>query len=399
MHCSIAGIMQDYGVTGILYDVGSVYDGLCKLTDIRKAKGKQYALEMVLLIVIMAKLCGEDTPLGIAEWGQHRQEVFVQLLGLSWRRMPSHHTYRRILAHKVYAEEVERMVRDYNQPGQHGKVYALDGKAVRGMRKKDEEGQTYLLSVYDVEQVKVMAQVAVGRKENEITQAPKVLKMVEIAQKVITGDALHTQRGLATQILEAQGEYILPVKENQPQLYKNIQSLFAPEYPKPGFGKIQTDFLTAQKVNKAHGRIETRTITTSEMLNAYSAWPGLAQVYRLERQFQWQRQGRCYRSSNEIEFGITSLRRQAVSPLQLLQMRRAHWGIETGLHYRRDVTMKEDLTRMTTGDMGKVMASLNNLVLAIIRQANFQNAAQARRWFAAHLSQTLARLTTPFSLS
>jgi predicted transposase YbfD/YdcC len=399
MHCSIAGVRQDYGASGILYDVGSVYEGLSKLTDLRKAKGKQYALEMVLLIVVMAKMCGEDKPVGMAEWAQHRQAELVSLLCLDWVRMPSHHTYRRILAHKVYAEEVERLVREYNQHGKHGQVYALDGKAVRGMRKKDEDGNEYLLSVYDVEQAKVMAQVEVGRKENEITKAPQVLKMVEISQKVVTGDALHTQRGLATQILDAQGDYVLPVKENQPQLYKNIQSLFAPEYPKPGFGKIQTDFLTAQKVNKGHGRIETRTITTSEMLNLYSAWPGLAQVYRLERHFHWRRNGRCYRSSSEIEFGITSLTRQAVSPSQLLQMRRAHWGIETGLHYRRDFTMKEDATRMTTGAMGKVMASLNNLVLSLIRQANFQNAAQARRWFAAHLSKTFALLTTPFSLS
>jgi predicted transposase YbfD/YdcC len=354
---------------------------------------------MVLLIVVMAKLCGEDKPLGIAEWAQHPQEELVQLLCLNWRRMPSHHTYRRILAYKVYAEEVERLVREYNQQGAHGKVYALDGKAVRGMRKKGEEGNEYLLSVYDVEQAKVMAQVDVGRKENEITKAPKALKLVEIAQKVVTGDAMHTQRGLAAQIVEAQGDYVFPVKENQPQLYKHIQSLFAPEYPKPGFGKIQTDFLRTQKVNKGHGRIETRILTTSEMLNAYSAWPGLAQVYRLERQFQWRRNARCYRTSGEVEFGITSLTRQEASPLQLLHIRRAHWGIETGLHYRRDFTMKEDATRMTTGDMGKVMASLNNLVLALIRQANFQNAAQARRWFAAHLSKSFALLTTPFSLS
>jgi hypothetical protein len=108
------------------------------------------------------------------------------------------------------------------------------------------------LSIYDIEQAKVMAQVHVGRKENEITKAPKVLKMVEISRKIITGDAMHTQRGLAAQILQAQADYVLPVKENQPQLYKNIQSLFAPDYPKPGFGKIQTDFLTVQKVNKGH---------------------------------------------------------------------------------------------------------------------------------------------------
>jgi predicted transposase YbfD/YdcC len=191
----------------------------------------------------------------------------------------------------------------------------------------------------------------------------------------------------------------LPVKENQPHLYKNIQSLFAPEYPKPGFGKIQTDFRTAQKVNKGHGRIELRAITTSEMLNAYAAWPGLAQVYQLERQFQWRRNGRCYRTSSEIEFGITSLTRKEASPLRLLHIRRAHWGIETGLHFRRDVTLNEDATRMTLGNMGKVMPSLNNLVLALIRQANFHNAAQARRWFAAHTFEAFALLTTPFSRS
>jgi predicted transposase YbfD/YdcC len=265
------------------------------------------------------------------------------------------------------------------------------------MRKKDDEGNEYLLSVYDVEQAKVMAQVEVGRKENEITKAPKALKMVKISQKVITGDAMHTQRGLTAQIMEAQGDYVLPVKENQPQLYKNIQALFAPEYPKPGFGKIQTDFLTAQKVDKGHGRIELRTISTSEMLNTYSGWPGLAQVYRLERQFQWWRNGRSYRTSCEVEFGITSLTRKQASPEHLLRIRRAHWGIETGLHYRRDFTLREDATRMTIGNTGKVMASINNLVLALLRQAGFHNAAQARRWFAAHLSKDFALLTTPVS--
>lgn len=399
MHCSTGQVQQEYGITGIMYDVGSVYEGLTKLTDLRKAKGKLYALEMILLIVVLAKLCGEDKPLGIAEWAQHRQEELVQLLNLSWVRMPSHHTYRRILAHQVYVEEVERLVGKYNQPGKHGEVYAMDGKARRGMRKKDEEGQEYGLSIYDVQQAKVMAQVEVGRKENEIVKAPQALKLVEISQKVITADAMHTQRGLATQILEAQGNYIFPVKENQPQLYKNIQSLFAPEYPKLGFGKIQTDFRTAQKVNKGHGRIELRTITTSEMLNVYAAWPGLAQVYRLERQFYWRRNGRCYHTSCEVEFGITSLTRKEVSPEKLLILRRAHWGIETGLNYRRDVTLNEDATRMTIGNTGKVMASINNLVLALIRQAGFHNAAQARRCFAADLSKPFALLTTPFSLS
>ena len=69
------------------------------------------------------------------------------------------------------------------------------------------------------------------------------------------------------------------------------------------------------------------------MLNPYAAWPGLSQVYRLEPQFQWRRNGRTYRTQSEVEFGITSLIRKAASPEQLLHIRRRHWGIETGLHY------------------------------------------------------------------
>ena len=398
MDCSISRVRQEYGPSGILYDLGSAYEGLCRLTDVRKAHGKRYSLESVLMVIVMAKLCGEDTPYAIADWAKNHREQLVKLLQLKRESTPSHHTLRRIMGWVVYQEEIERWVGTYNQRGEHGGVYALDGKAPRGVRKKDdEEGPEYLLSVYDVQQEKVLSQVAVGRKENEITKAPEALKTVEITGKVVTGDAMHTQKRLSAQIVEQGGDYVFPVKENQLGLYKSIQQLFAPEYPKPGFGKIQTDFLTAQKVNKGHGRIETRIITTSEMLNPYSTWPGLSQVYRLERQFQWWRSGHCFRISNQVEFGIASLTRTKSSPSRLLKICRTHWGIETGLHYRRDVTFREDATRMTIGNTGKVMASINNLVIALIHQAKFQNTAQARRYFAGHISEAFLLLTTPFS--
>jgi predicted transposase YbfD/YdcC len=389
---------REISENGIEFDIGSVYARLGKLTDTRKNKGKRYSLTTLLMIIIMAKLCGEDTVMGIADWARNRKTELVEILGLKRSTMPNHNTYRRLLAYVVYQEEIERMVGEHNQQGAHGKIYALDGKAIRGVRKKDEAASEYVLSIYDVQQGKVMSQVEVGRKENEINKAPEALKLVNIYGKVLTGDAMHTQKRLSTQVLEGQGDFVFPVKENQEKLYKNIQSLFAPEYPKPGFGKIQTDFQYAQKVNKGHGRLEIRTIQTSEMLNSYSGWPGLAQVYRLEREIQWWRSSKCYRMSREIEFGITSLSRKKAGPTQLLEIRRAHWGIETGLHYRRDVTLKEDAVRMTVGNTGIIMASLNNLVLALIRQAKFYNAAKARRWFAANLARAFTLLTTPSSL-
>lgn len=390
---------EEISPEGVKYEVGSVYERLWGLTDVRKGQGKQYSLVTMLMLILLAKLSGQDKPVEIADWAKNNQEKLVELLKLKKDKMPHHNTYRRVLAYGVYVDEIERLVGEYNQTGKHGQVYAMDGKAMRGKQNGDEVGVEYLLSVYDVEESKVMSQVAIGRKENEITKASKILEQTEIAQKVVTGDAIHTQRGMSTRIIEAQADYVWPVKENQPRLHQNIRSLFAPEYPKPGFGKIPTDFISAQTVNKAHGRIETRIITTSEMMNSYAAWPGLAQVYRLERHFIWRRNGKSIKTTSEVEYGITSLTRKETTPLNLLKIRRAHWGIETGLHYRRDVTFKEDATRLTLGNAAQVMASIHNLVIALIRQAGFHNAAQARRSFAGRLHRAFAILTAPFSFS
>lgn len=397
MEYSTIGPGQEISAEGVVYDKGSIYGRLQTLTDLRKARGKRYSLTTVLMIVLLAKLSGANSPTEIAEWGVYHQPELEALLRIKPKRMPERSTYRRILAYKVYETEVERLVGEYNQAGERGEICALDGKALLGMSKREDGTPEYTLSVYDVTAGKTLAQIEVGNKENEITKAPEVIGLAKIAGKVVTGDALHTQKRLAQTILDQQGDYVFPVKENQPNLYKNIQSLFAPEYPKPGFGKIQTDFLQAQKVNKGHGRIEKRILTTSEMLNAYAAWPGLAQVYRLEREFQWRRRGVCYKTSCEVELGITSLVRKKASPRQLLEIRRSHWGIETGSHYRRDVTLKEDATRFTIGHGARVLANIHNLVLALIRQTGFLNAAQARRFFAAHLSRAFSLLTTPFS--
>lgn len=397
MDFSILGKDQDICINGVIFDKHSIYGRLHKLTDLRKARGKRYSLITLLMIILTAKLSGANTPMDIAEWGENHKEEMLLLLKLKRRDMPKHSTYRRVMAHKVYVEEIERMVGEYNERGNQGEVYAMDGKTIRGMRIKEDAGMEYLLSVYDVEQGKTVSQVEVGRKENEIKKATTALKQVKIAQKVITADALLTQKGIAAYIIEQGGDYVFPVKENQLGLYKSIRQLFAPEYPKPGFGKIPTDFLTKTTINKGHGRIEVRTITTSEMLNSYSTWPGLGQVYSLQRQFEWRRNGKSIRTSSETEFGITSLSRKKVSPLKLLYLRRSHWTIETGSHYRRDVTLREDATRMTIGNTAKVMACINNLVLALIKQAKFDNAAQARRWFSAHIPQAFSLLVTPFS--
>ena len=401
MEYSTLETWQEIGETGIVHDKGSLYGRFHHISDPRGAKGKQYSLVTLLVVIFLAKLTGKDKPDEIADWAKNHAGELAELLELKRQQMPSHSTIRRVF-HTILEEgEFDRMAQAYNQQEQtgSGKVLSMDGKALRGTRVADQERSDQVLSVYDVDDQLVLAQAAVDTKENEIVAALRILEQVEIAGKVITGDAIHTQRAISAMIVARGGHYIWPVKTNQPRLYEDIERLFAPDHPKPGFGKITTDFQTALKVNYGHGRLEKRTIQTSSMLNHYQDWPGLGQVYRLERKFDWVRQGKVFKSSCEIEYGITSLPIIAASPAQVLQFSRKHWGVETGLHYRRDVTFREDSTRMTIGAAGRILATVNNLVIGLIKRAGHDNAAKARRYYDGHIVEAFGLLLTAKCLS
>lgn len=392
---------QEVSETGVVYDVDSLYARFHKLSDPRKAHGKRYSLTTLLIIIFLAKLSGKDTPVEIADWAKNHAEEIAELLKLKRNWMPHHNTIRRVFQNIVDEAEFDRMAQEYSQQEQskEGEVLAVDGKALRGTRITGQERSDNVLSVYDVTDQQVIAQAVVDCKENEIVAAPRALEGVSLAGKVVTGDALHTQRAISEQIVTRNGHYLWPVKENQPRLYEDIQRLFAPDKPKPGFGKITTDFLSACKVNLGHGRLEKRSIQTSAMLNDYLDWPAVGQVYRLERQFSWIRQGKVYKTSHEVEYGVTSLPRDQASPAKVLQLRRQHWSIETGLHYRRDVTFREDATRMTIGPAGRILATVHNLVLGLIKRAGYKNAAQARRYYEGHIPDAFALLITVKSRS
>jgi len=396
MEYSTLAPWQEIGETGIIHDRGSLYGRFHPISDPRHSKGKQYSLVMLLSVIFLAKLVGKDKPDEIADWAKNHAEELAALLGVKHKRMPSHSTIRRVFHTILEEAEFDRMAQAYSQQEQTGagKVLAMDGKALRGTRIADQERSDQVLSLYDIQDQLVLAQAAVDTKENEIVAAPRVLEQVSIAGKVITGDALHTQRAISAMIVGRGGNYIWPVKTNQPRLYEDIERLFAPDNPKPGFGKITTDFQAAIKVNYAHGRLEKRTIQTSSMLNDYLDWPGVGQVYRLERKFDWVRQGKVFKTSCEIEYGITSLSNTNASPTQVLQFRRGHWFVETGLHYRRDVTFREDATRMTSGAAGRILATVNNLVIGLIKRAGHSNAAKARRHYDGHIAEAFDLLLT-----
>jgi predicted transposase YbfD/YdcC len=205
---------------------------------------------------------------------------------------------------------------------------------------------------------------------------------------VVTGDAMFTQRALSTQIVEAGGDYLWPVKDNQPELHQDIELLFTPDRVRPGHGVLPMDFTTARQVEKGHGRLEERVLTVSSLLHEYSDWPYLAQVFKLERTVI----DGGGRRSRELRYGVTSLPASVADAERLLDLMRQHWRIKNGLHYRRDVTLAEDASLVRTGRAPQVLATLNNTVLGLFARHGVQNIAAAQRALAYRFDKAVARL-------
>jgi predicted transposase YbfD/YdcC len=232
----------------------------------------RYSLALILLLMLLAKLCGENHPSGIAEWAAHRTEMLVDLLKLKRKRMPHHSTYRRILAEGVNVEELEQMSRVYLSGKKFfGKqaLVAIDGKVLRGTLDDHQKG-TYLLAAYLPSEGIVLMEVAVEGKGSEIPAAVQMLKSIDLRGTVVMGDALHTQKAASIQIVVSGGEYIWFAKGNQPQLEEDIRLWFEPDIQLiPGMGCPPKDFETTQSTNKGHGRLETHTLTVSSQLKDF----------------------------------------------------------------------------------------------------------------------------------
>jgi predicted transposase YbfD/YdcC len=372
---------------GFACDLNSLFDALTRLRDQRDARGLRYRLVTVLVFIVLAKLCGEDHLRGIAQWVSLRREALAEALKLKKPQAPHATTYSRVLKEAVDIQQFEQVVAQFfkSQPKAGRSVHiCLDGKTVRATIPAGQTHGLHLLAAYLPDEGWVLLQVDASR--GELPAAMDIVKHIDLRGKIITGDALFAQRHLSAWIVDFGGDYIWTVKDNQSQLYHDIETLFAPDERVPGFSQGQLDFRTAQKWNKTHGRLECRTLSASSMLKGFANWPHAEQVFRVERYRERMRDGQA---TTEVRYGVTSLAVSEANAERLLQQVRAHWQIENGLHYRRDDTLREDRCRLT-GQGAHAMAVINNLILGLLRQRGITDVPTARRTYAARLNEAVA---------
>lgn len=209
---------------------------------------------------------------------------------------------------------------------------------------------------------------------------------MDLTGKVITADALHTQRATAEDLVTAQrADYVLTVKANQPTLFAACQQALS--------GPVRAFAAEDVSSERGHGRTEQRTTRTMPVTDGDGIdFPHAAQVFRIRRDTGGL-DGQRIRK--ETAYCITSLAPAQAGPVRLGALVRGHWEIENRVHWVRDVTYDEDRSQVRTGAAPQVMASLRNLVISACRLAGHTNIAAALRWAARdyHRPLTILGLT------
>lgn len=189
--------------------VASLAAHFASLTDNRKPRGLRDALTPLLVLIVLAKVCGANNPQEIAKWIEYRAAWLKEALGLSWNRMPHHSTSRRVLQSAIVVVELEEAAGRYLQAVEPDDcpTLNLDGKRLRGTHPKGETGGLHLLAAQRTNHHAVVAQTAVAATENEISAAKRLLKNTELKGKIVTGDAILAQRELSRQVVTQGGDY------------------------------------------------------------------------------------------------------------------------------------------------------------------------------------------------
>ncbi len=384
MNHNTVAVAFDYIDQAFFFDVGSLYEYLDNLNDRRDPKGVRYPLAIALVFVILAKLAGEQEPRGIAQWIELRKEILQQALRFNRDSVPHPITYSRILGKAVDVAELQQAVSSFllsaAKAGQSEEIN-LDGKAMRGTIPAGQTKGLHLLAAYLPDEGIVLCQTEVGSKENEIVAAPRLLKSIDLKGKVVTGDAMFTQKELSRQVVEAGGDYVWPVKDNQSNLREALVSLFEIEEGRTNLKMMNNDLRRAETIDKEHGRLERRRVTTSSILAGQIDWPYLQQVMKIEREVEELSTGK---KRSETVYAVTSLTSKEATGERLLAIVRKQSMIENGLHYRRDWTLREDYCRLRIGEAAQAMAVINNLIVGLALRQGFKYLPDARRKYSAH---------------
>lgn len=337
----------------------SLMEVLDGIEDTRRARSVMYPLHEILIIMLLAIICGATSYEKIELFGKSKKKWLGTFLSLEYG-IPDACTFRNVIKeidteklHLVFCDWMKSAVAELRG------VIAIDGKQAR--RTKDAKKRPlHVVSAFSYECGLVMGQMACEEKSNEITAIPKLLEMLEIKGCIITIDAMGTQKEIAEKIIEKEAGYILALKENQKTLYNNVK-LYMDEIKK------EKETLESQNycktVEKGHGRIEIRECIISEeirWLDNKQDWKGINGIGAIYCTIE--ENGHKSQQSHYFIYSCKGLTAE-----QVMQNKRSHWSIENSLHWILDMAFREDESRARKDNSAENLNVLRQIALNILK--------------------------------
>lgn len=316
----------------------------------------------IITIVVCGVISGAEGWNDIALFARCKKDWLESILELP-NGIPSHDTIERVFR-RMNPLEFQRCFLEWVREIDTvtgGTVVSIDGKTLRGSR-DESKSAIHLVSAWANANGMVLGQIKTEQKSNEITAIPELLKLLKIKGCIVTIDAMGCQKEIAKRIVEKEADYVLALKENQPNLYQDVR-LFFEDCLKNKFKDIDYDFFESK--DKGHGRIEIRKywITSKvEWLPQKGSWKKLTSIGMVESQ-------RIIGEEKSLErrYYISSLEADALGFARAV---RGHWGIENQLHWTLDMVFREDDIRVRKDYGPENMAVIRHVALNLMKRDN-----------------------------
>ena len=352
------------------------------LEDPRQVSKIDHLLVDILVIALLAVICGAETWSEIAEFGERKRRLLERLLPLP-NGIPSKHTFQRVFARLKPApfEASFRRWTNHLIGTTDGKLIAVDGKTLRGSGRAYPMGRAmHLVHAWSVNNRVLLGQYATDAKSNEITAIPELLKLLDLKGAVVTIDAMGCQKKIVAKIVQKEADYAIALKGNQETLHEEVAGYLDAAIADGGARTFETR-------DEAHGRTEIRrvyAVSDVDWLSSYDEWPGLRSLVCVERE----RTVKGKQTSIERVHYITSIPAHHVR--RLARIIRSHWGVENALHWSLDVSFREDASRIRSESGPENFALLRRIALVLMKRETSVRGGAPTKQFRAAVDPTYA---------
>ena len=360
----------------------SIVEHFSDIKDIRIERRKKHKLIDIITISICAVVCGADGWEDIEMYGIARKKWLEKFLELP-NGIPSHDTFARVFS-QINPEEFNKSFLSWVKgisKTTAGEIIAFDGKQSRNSGdEKNGRGAINTVSAWAASNRLVLGQTKVEGKSNEITALPKLIDVLDLAGCIVTIDAIGCQREVVKRIVKKEADYVIAVKKNQPNLYKQVEQLFKQAIKTNGDSLNISDF-SSKETNR--GREETRNYLMISGIGAsideLQKWKNLNSIGMVESVREV-----GSKTTVEIRYFISSL---GDNIKKLVEAIRGHWSIENSLHWVLDVTFQEDKSRIRKDNAPANFAVLRHIAVNLLGQNKSRKLSVRKKRFLASLDE------------